>query len=126
MKKFDNFTAWIYCQVYDMTNNKITVPNIVSYAATAYNCLLIINESAFDFLNRALKGYLCHELSPNKIKETEIVFISDLKDTTFSNYLQQPKSMLCRKMLRRYFKVKGEDISYFEYKWLPECLCVNK
>ena len=82
-----------------MTNFKISVPNIVSYSVTAYNCPMNKNESAIDFLDSAMKGYLCHELSPDKIQETEFVFISDLEDITFSQYLQQPKSMLCRKML---------------------------
>ena len=86
---------------------------------------MIINESAIDFLDWVTKGYLCHELSPDKIQETEIVFLSDLKDMTFSHYLQQPNSMICRKMLKRYFEVKGDNINDSEYKCLPSCLCMN-
>ena len=44
---------------------------------------------------------------------------------TYSHYMEQSKSMLCRKMIRRFFEVKGEDISDFVYNWLPGCLCVD-
>ena len=101
------------------TNYKISVPNIVSYAVIAYNCPLIIHESAIEFLDRAIKSYLCNELTPDRIQETEIVFMTHLKDMTSSHFSQQPKSMLCRKRLRRYFEVKSEAINVFDYKWLP-------
>ena len=81
---------------------------------------MITNESAIEISDRAIKGYLCHELSPDEIR-----FISDLKDMTFSHNMQQPKSMLIRKMLRRYCEATGEEIKDLEYKWLPSCLCVN-
>ena len=33
--------------------------------------------------------------------------------------MHQTKSMFCRKLLRRFFEVKREDINDFEYNWLP-------
>ena len=89
-----------------------------------YGYLTIINETACDFSNRIVRSYLSHKLSPNRSRDTEIVFISDLKDMTSSQYLEQPMSMIQRKMIRRFFEVNRDDINDFEYKWLPDCLCV--
>ena len=51
-----------------------------------------------------------------KMPETEIVFITDLDDITREHYLEQPKSMFCRKLIRRLHESSSQD---FEYKWLP-------
>ena len=90
-----------------------------------YDCSLILNETACDFLHKVIINCLDHEEVPNKIQETEIVSISDLKDMTFSYYMHQPKSMLCGELLRRFFEVKREEINHFEYNWLPGCLRVD-
>ena len=37
IKNIKIFTVSVYCQVDDMTNYKISVPTIVSFAVTAYN-----------------------------------------------------------------------------------------
>ena len=83
-KKFDIFTFYVYFKVDDEINYKISVPNQVVYAVTVYDSFLIINETACVFLHRDITNYLDHNELPNKIRETEIVFISDLKNMTFS------------------------------------------
>ena len=37
---------------------------------------------------------------------------------TFSHYMAQPKSMLCRKLIRKFVE---EDFGDFDYNWLPKC-----
>ena len=48
--------------------------------------------------------------------EITIIFISDLNDVTFFHYLEQPRSMLCRKLEKKIFE---EDFEDFDYNWLP-------
>ena len=36
----------------------------------------------------------------NEVDEINIIFISDLKDMACSQYMAQPKSIICRKLLR--------------------------
>ena len=74
-------------------------------------------EPAPDFLQRVIKLYLSHSCSPQIVPEIELVFLSDLKDITRQHYLELPKSMLCRKLIRRYHESIPLDI---EYKWLPD------
>ena len=50
--------------------------------------------------------------------EINITFISDLKDKTFFLHMEQPRSMLCRKLERNFFE---EHFGDFDYKWLPKC-----
>ena len=118
----------VYWDVNNTTNRKMLLPNTTSYAVAVYGGNpIFIKETASDVLHRAIKSHLTHgELSIDRIREIEIVFISDLKDMTFFHYLNQPKSMICRKMIRRFFEVKGEDIIDFEYNWLPDCFWVKE
>ena len=37
------------------------------------------------------------------------------KDITRQHYLEQPKSMLCRKLIRKFHESTSQD---FEYNWL--------
>ena len=100
LKEFDFFTVCVYWKVDDITNCKISVPKTLSYGVTVHGYPNIISETACDFSNRLITSYLTHgELSIDRIQETEIVFISNIKDMTVAHHMQQPKSMLCRKML---------------------------
>ena len=55
----------------------------------------------------------------NEVGEIKIIFISDLKDITFLHYMDQRKSMLCRKLVTDFIE---EDFGDFDYNWLPNCL----
>ena len=89
----------------------------VTYNIHSENYSTYTTELAKDFLHRVLSIYLSHECDPKIIPETEIVFVSDPKDITQKHYLEQPKSMLCRKLIRRFHESTSQD---FEYKWLPD------
>ena len=49
-----------------------------------------------------------------------IIFISDLRDISFFHYVKQPKSMLCRKLVKKF--IEEENFEDYEYKWLPKCV----
>ena len=53
-----------------------------------------------------------------EVDEIVLIITSDLKDMTFLHYMAQPKSMLCRKLVRSFFE---EDFGDFDYNWLPNC-----
>ena len=40
----------------------------------------------------------------NEVDEIFIIFISDLKDIELSHYMDQPKSMLCRKLVKNFLE----------------------
>ena len=42
----------------------------------------------------------------NFCDEIRIIFISDLRDISFFHYVKQPKSMLCRKLVKKLLKKK--------------------
>ena len=86
--------------------------NIQSEYYTTYS-----TEPASDFLHRVISIYYGHKRSLKIIPEMEIVFISDPKDITRQHYLEQPKSLLCRKLIRRFLLSTPLD---FEYNWLPD------
>ena len=93
------------------------MPHVVSFGTVVHSMTVNKKETACDFLNRALRAYLTgHEM--DKIDEIEIGFISDLNDITFYHYMDLLKPMICRKMVRRLFEVKSEDINDFEYNWI--------
>ena len=54
----------------------------------------------------------------NEVVEINMIFISDLKKLTFSHYMAQLKSMLCRKIVRIFIE---KDLGDFDYNWLPNC-----
>ena len=115
---------YVYCKVDDTTDYKILIPNVALYDVTVHGYHFFINETACELLHRVITSYLTHgELSNDKIQEIEIVFISVLKDMTFSHYMIQPKSMLWRKILRRFFEVKGQVLMISKKNWLPDFLC---
>ena len=80
------------------------------YGATAVG-------STCEFVDKIIRSQLTG-LDINKFEEVKIVFISDLKDMRCSHYLEQPKPMICRKMIRRFFEGANEN----DYNWLPDCI----
>ena len=97
--------------------HKINVSNYVTYNIRSENYTTYTTESANDFLHRVISIYLSHECSPKIIPEREIDFVSDPKDITQKHYLEQPKSMLCSKLIRRFHESTSQD---FEYNRLPD------
>ena len=55
--------------------------------------------------------------------EINIIDISNLKNITLQHYLEQPRSMLCRKLERNYFEEDDPPPDHwdFDYNFLPNC-----
>ena len=55
--------------------------------------------------------------------EVDIIFISELEEMTLQHYMNQPRSMLCRKLERDYIGGNYQivDVKDFDYKFLPYC-----
>ena len=90
---------------------------ITSNTVFKANITLLILELANDFLHRVISIYFSDECSTKIIPEIEIVFISDPNDITRQHYLEQPKSMLCRKLIKKLHESTSQD---FECNWLPD------
>ena len=58
----------------------------------------------------------------NLYDEKDILFISDFKDITFYHYMNQPKSMLSRKLI---INLLQNQSGYYTHKWLPICFVYN-
>ena len=90
--------------------------NYVTYIIQSEHYTTYTRELANDFLHRVVSISFSQKCSLKIIPKIEIVFISDPKDLTRQHYLEQPNSMLCRKLIRRFHESTSQD---FEYKWLP-------
>ena len=91
--------------------------NYVTYNIQSEQDNTYTTELANDFLPRVISIYFSHDCSPKIIPEIEVVFISDPKNITQKHYLEQPKSMLYRKLIRKFHESTSQD---FEYNWLPD------
>ena len=74
--------------------------------------LIVVRVLPLDFLDTVDKNIT------EEVEEINIIFTSDFKDMTFSHYMAQPRSMVCRKLVRNFFE---EDFGKFDYKWLLNC-----
>ena len=54
----------------------------------------------------------------NLYDEINIIFITDFKDITFYPYMNQPKSLLSRKLIINLLQNQSGD---YTHKWLPNC-----
>ena len=59
-----------------------------------------------------------------KTDEINIIFLSTLKDSTLSQYMEQLRSMLCRKLERNHIEANDPppDERDFDHTFLPDCL----
>ena len=102
----------------DVIMNKISVRSTIllekpySLKSSMIELPIVVTVSPLDFLDT-----LDRNLN-NEVDKIKILFISDLKDITFFHYMNQPKSMLCRKLVRNFIE---EDFGDFDYNWLPKC-----
>ena len=101
----------------DFNRHKISVLINVCYTIQGGDYTNYNMETAPDFSHRVIEIYLSNYYAPKIISEVEMVFISDLKLISRQHHLEQPKSMLCRKLIRRFHESTSQD---FEYKWLPD------
>ena len=99
--------------------NKITmnlIKSSIQYDVNRVNRILM--GSCVDFLDTYYKfaDDFCDEIS--------IIFISDLRDMSFIHYMKQPKSLLCRKLVKKF--IEEENFEDYEYKWLSNCVKLLK
>ena len=121
MKKLNSFTVRVFWKVNIEIQFKLSVPHVVSFGLVVHSMTVNIKDNACDFFDRAVKANLTgHEIE--KGDEIEIGLLSDFKDITFNHYMDQPKSMICRETIKRFFEVKSEDVIDFESNWIPGCL----
>ena len=99
--------------------HKIGVSNNVIYNIESENYSAYTTVPAPDFLQGVTEIYLSHRCGPQTIPEIDIVFLSDLKHITKKHYLEMPKSMLCRRLIKKLHESTPLD---FEYNWLPDSL----
>ena len=92
---------------------KISVPSIITHHQKMMRLTVTRKKTACDYFNKYNQDFVI-----GKFDEIDITFISDLKDKTFSHYMAQPKSMLCRKLVRKFIE---EDFGDFDFNWLPKC-----
>ena len=96
--------------------NRITM-NLIQYDVKK-KISKIMMESCVDSLDTYYNfdNDFCNEIS--------IIFISDLKAISFFHYMKQPKSMICRKLVKNF--LEEENFEDYEYKWLPNCVKLLK
>ena len=118
-RKVDDFTVRVIRKKNDSIINKISVPSIIKlrklhlFEPGVTELPNILKIPAFDFPDQ-----FNEECVNDMVDEINILFISDLNDITFFHYMEQPKSMLCRKLIQN---VIGEDYGVFDSYWLPKC-----
>ena len=116
IKKIDNFSVCVMWKKNEVFINKISDPSTITlekrhlFQPSMIELPIVIRVSPLDFLDT-----LDRKIN-NEVDEINIIFISDLM--TFSHYMAQPKSMLCRKLKRNFIE---EDFGDFDYNWLPKC-----
>ena len=117
-KNFDKFSISVMWKKDGMIRNKISVPSTITlekpylFKASTIEIPLVVRVSPVDFLDTFGRNI------NNEVDEIDIIFLSNLKDMTFSHYMAQPKSMLCRKLERNFIE---EDFVNFDYNRLPNC-----
>ena len=95
-----------------MIVNKISVPSVVKvrkvdlFEPVMIDFPIMLKISAFDYLYHFSK-----ECVNDEVDEIDIIFTSDIDDITFFHYKDQPKTLLCRKLLRKFI---GEDFGGFD------------
>ena len=119
-KKFNSFGVLIVCKMKGAVSNKVKLPSslVMEKRNTAFGkmpngecgirpCFEYINE--YFFIDN-----LCDEINT--------IFITDFKDITFYHYMNQPKSMLSRKLIINLLQKQSWD---YAHKWLPNCFAFN-
>ena len=108
-----------------MIINKISVPRTITLQRTdmikpdMFDIPIYVEVSKCDF-----QDIVDINCAYNKISdEIDIISISILKEITLQHYMEQPRSMLCRKLERNYIEDKNPplDDRDFDYNFLPCC-----
>ena len=106
-----------------MIINNITVPCTNTYQKThpfkpfMFEIPIYIKVSPHEFIDIINRNCVYNTITD----EIKIIFISNLKEMTLQHYIEQSRSMLCRKLERNYIeeKYRQTDEMDFEYRFLP-------
>ena len=121
-KKFERFTICLIWKKDNQIKVKISIPNTIcvnieyKYINPKNNRFSRSTISCVDYLD---KFHHCGALEIHlPFDELNIIITSDIKDMTFYHYMEQPKSMLCRKLIGYYLMNERREL---RYNWLPNC-----
>ena len=92
--------------------NRMPMNLIRSTTPHDVNGPIILTRSCVDYLDNY------YNFDNDFCDEINIIFISDLGDITFFLHMEQPISMLCRKLEKKI--IEKEDFEDFNYNWLPK------
>ena len=119
-KKFFSFGVLIVCKINEEVSNKVKLPSslVMEKKYTAFGkvfdgecwirpCFEYIDD--YFFIDTLYDGI-------------NVLFISDFKDITFYHYMNQPKSMLSRKLMIHRLQNQSWD---YTHRWLPNCFVYN-
>ena len=104
----------------DMIINKVSIPRTTTSLRThmfkpdMFEILIHVKVSECEFLNIVDRNCAYNIISD----EIDKIFISKFKKMTLQHYMNQPRSMFCRKLERDYQMVDNRD---FDYNFLPDC-----
>ena len=135
-RKFNIFSVWIFWEKNNEIVREIKLPDKVivekrCYIAPDIN-RITMNLIQYDVnkISKMMMGtcvdYLdtYYNFDNDFCNEISIIFISDLRDISFFHYMKQPKSMLCRKLVKNF--IEEEKFEDYEYEWLPNCVKLLK
>ena len=118
-KNFDNFTVCVMWKKNDMLINKISIPSAITlekqhlFSSSTFELPIVLKVPANDSLDQFDKECILDE-----VDEINIIFVSDLEDVSFNQYMIQPKTMLCRRLIKIFVE---ENYGNSDYNWLPNC-----
>ena len=104
-KKFNEFTVTIIWKRDDMIINKISVPQTNTLQRTdmfkpiLFEIPIYVRLSECKFLDIIDRNCVYNIISD----EIDIIFISKLREMTLKHYMKQPRSMLCRKLEKKFY-----------------------
>ena len=118
IKRKSIFFLYVLCEKKEVLINKISVPSIITlekpylFEPSMIKLPIVIGVLPLDLLDEFDRN------KTNELDEINTILISDPKDMTFSHHMDQPKSMLCRKLVINFIE---EDFGNFDYNWPPNC-----
>ena len=115
-KEFDKFTVCVMWKKKDMLINKISIPSAITlekphlFSSSKFELPIVLRVPANDSLDQFHKECILHE-----VDEINMIFVSDLEHVSFNQYMIQPKSMLCRRLIKI---IVEESYGNSDYNWL--------
>ena len=113
--KFDNFTVWIIWKIENQIVCDVKLPDKVIiekqyFIPSNINWMPMLTPRDVNRMKEILIGSCVdysvsfYDLGNDFCDEISIIFISYLEDISFFHYIKQPKSMLCRKLVKKFIK----------------------